>query len=93
MSGLRTIYNGPARTEIGALRADEVALGDFVFASTDGRVVLGVVDRRTVPATDRPTVRLRMHDEITGRFAGEATFDADHEFRVRRINTNHGGIR
>jgi hypothetical protein len=92
---VRTIYNGPYNEQPCdslLLRADELAIDDYIFSTEKRRVVYGVVDRISVPVTDRPVVRLRLHEEIDGVFAGEATFDACDVFRVRRIkNTNNGG--
>lgn len=88
MSGLRTIYNGPVYTPVGDRLADELELGDFVFARVLGFAAYGLVARLTPGSTlGRRTVRVRLVDEIDGTFRGEHSYDAHQSFAVRRLST------
>lgn len=87
LANLRTLYNGPDRTTLLAVRVDELQVGDLISGTVRGVPVYGQVDRITPAGTDR--LRIRLVDDLDGRHHGESTYPADKEFRVGRLT--HAG--
>lgn len=78
IASLRTIYNGPPRVAC-RVTAANLQVGDF--ASVGG--LHGVVER--LQKHDGYGVRVRVCDEITGRFAGESTVPETAPAIARRV--------